>query len=317
MGAPSLQADLVLEGGGVKGIGLIGAISVLEEAGYTFRRVAGTSAGSIIGAFVAAGMTTADMRSIMEELDYRRFRDEVGVRRVPLLGEPLALWFHHGIYAGNYMRDFIAGHLADHGVRTFGDLRDDDAESSAAPDERFKLVVHVSDVSRSRLLRLPWDYQPAFGIDPDEQLVADAVRASASIPFFFRPIKLRPATGDPSWLVDGGMMSNFPVDVFDRTDGRPPRWETIGIRLSAESPSGAVVNEVRNLRSLTEAMFHTMMSWYDLTHINAPSVIARTVFVDTTGYRATDFSITKADQQRLYESGRAGAEKWLAGRGSR
>jgi NTE family protein len=38
-----MKADLVLEGGGVKGIGLVGALSVLEEAGYEFPAVAGTS----------------------------------------------------------------------------------------------------------------------------------------------------------------------------------------------------------------------------------------------------------------------------------
>ena len=65
----------MLEGGGVKGIGLIGAISVLEEAGYTFRRVAGTSAGAIIGSFLAAGMSAADLREVITNLDYRRFRD--------------------------------------------------------------------------------------------------------------------------------------------------------------------------------------------------------------------------------------------------
>ena len=41
---PVTRVDLVLEGGGVKGIGLVGAISVLEEYGYRFQRVAGTSA---------------------------------------------------------------------------------------------------------------------------------------------------------------------------------------------------------------------------------------------------------------------------------
>ncbi|HEU4347709.1 MAG TPA: patatin-like phospholipase family protein, partial [Actinoplanes sp.] len=43
-----LDADLVLEGGGVKGIALAGAISTLEERGYRFHKVAGTSAGSIV-----------------------------------------------------------------------------------------------------------------------------------------------------------------------------------------------------------------------------------------------------------------------------
>ena len=60
----SLHADLVLEGGGVKGIALAGAIAVLEERGYKFHKVAGTSAGSIVGALVAAGSpATSCMRS--------------------------------------------------------------------------------------------------------------------------------------------------------------------------------------------------------------------------------------------------------------
>jgi NTE family protein len=48
------KADLVLEGGGVKGIGLLGAVLVLADAGYSFPRVAGTSAGAIVASLVAA-----------------------------------------------------------------------------------------------------------------------------------------------------------------------------------------------------------------------------------------------------------------------
>jgi NTE family protein len=47
-------ADLVLSGGGVKGIGLVGAVVALMDAGYRAQRVSGTSAGSIVGAVVAA-----------------------------------------------------------------------------------------------------------------------------------------------------------------------------------------------------------------------------------------------------------------------
>jgi NTE family protein len=49
-----MDADLVLEGGGVKGIGLVGAYSALTDAGYAFHRIAGTSAGAIVGALIAA-----------------------------------------------------------------------------------------------------------------------------------------------------------------------------------------------------------------------------------------------------------------------
>ena len=69
-------ADLVLEGGGVKGIGLVGALSVFEEAGYGFSKVAGTSAGSIVGALVAAKMSAAEMHDVMDGLPYIRFKDK-------------------------------------------------------------------------------------------------------------------------------------------------------------------------------------------------------------------------------------------------
>jgi NTE family protein len=80
------KCDLVLEGGGVEGIGLVGAVSVLEEAGYSVQRVAGTSAGAIVGSLVAAGIPAAELREIMEGLDYRRFQDRTLVDRIPLIG---------------------------------------------------------------------------------------------------------------------------------------------------------------------------------------------------------------------------------------
>ena len=53
-GPKELVADLALEGGGVKGIGIVGAVSVLAEAGYRFQRVAGTSAGAIAATLIAS-----------------------------------------------------------------------------------------------------------------------------------------------------------------------------------------------------------------------------------------------------------------------
>ena len=76
------------------------------------------------------------------------------------------------------------------------------------------------------MLRLPWDYEEALGVDADSQSVAEAVCASAASPFFFRPRALpaRPnvAGGDSVLGADGGLLSNFPVDVFDRKEQE--RW---------------------------------------------------------------------------------------------
>ena len=72
----ALDADLVLEGGGVKGLALVGAIEVLEEHGYRFRRIAGTSAGAIVGALVAGGMPAArELLTGLAELE-NRFQHE-------------------------------------------------------------------------------------------------------------------------------------------------------------------------------------------------------------------------------------------------
>jgi NTE family protein len=307
--------DLVLEGGGVKGIALVGAIAVLEEHGFRFHRVAGSSAGAIVGALVAAGMAAPRLEEAMRSLDFRRFEDRTSLDRVPLIGKGLSLLLDRGIFAGDYLHGLISGHLADLGVRTWADLYEADPHSHLPPSMQYRLLVMVTDVSRGRLLRLPWDF-PLHGTDPGQHLVADAVRASMSIPFFFRPVALDMPGAPPSVLVDGGMLSNFPVDAFDRTDGLPPRWRTIGIKLMSKPQPGAVLHEVTGDLSLVSAVLGTMQNWHDQMRLENPDVAQRTIFVDTFGVKSTEFGIDRATQQRLYESGRGAAARFLEDDGS-
>jgi NTE family protein len=309
-----MKADLVLEGGGVKGIGLVGAISVLEERGYEFPRVGGTSAGAIVGALVAAGVDADSLRDIMRVVDYTRFRDGDFLDHLGLPGQALSVMLEQGVYEGKYLRTWIGGLLERQGVRTFSELRLDDPGTALAPEQQYRFVAMTSDVSEGRLARLPWDY-PHYGLAAGDQQVADAVRASMSIPFFYEPVKLRvPATRARSWLVDGGMLSNFPVDVFDRNDGQPPRWPTFGIKLSARPDAlRRVKYRVDDTISLARAMLGTMMSFHDQMHLDDPAVIARTIFVDTFDVQATDFEIDRETQERLYQSGRAAATRFLDG----
>src|SRR5262245_37049593 len=69
------RADLVLEGGGVLGIAHVGAVAVFQEHGYGFDRLAGTSAGAIVAALVAAGMPHDEMLRVMRELNYSSLLD--------------------------------------------------------------------------------------------------------------------------------------------------------------------------------------------------------------------------------------------------
>jgi len=301
--------NLVLEGGGVKGIGLVGAISVLEERGFGFERVAGTSAGAIVGSLVAAGFNSTEMQELMAPLDYTKFRDASELERVLHLDEGLALWFHEGVYKGDYFHNWISEQLATKDKHTFGDLRTD--LGPEIPDsQQYRLVVMASDVSQGQLVRLPWAF--ADPVHPrDGQLIADAVRASMSIPFFYRPFPLDVFADGPSVMVDGGMLSNFPIDSFDPPEGGPPGPPTIGIKLSARRQADVVQHQVKGDVSLALAMLGTMQSWSDQMHLDDPAVIARTIFVDTLGVNATDFDITREVQAQLYQNGRSAAQKWL------
>jgi NTE family protein len=69
-------------------------------------------------------------------------------------------------------------------------------------------------------------------------MVADAVRMSLSIPFHFEPFTLRnPLTGAVSTVVDGGVLSDVAIEIFDRTDGREPRWPASGGRQAVTNPT--------------------------------------------------------------------------------
>src|SRR3954454_10585382 len=267
-------ADLVLEGGGVKGIGLVGAISVLEERGYKFNRVAGTSAGSIVGALVAAGYSGAELQPIMQDVDYTKFRDGGVIDHLGVFGKALSIIIERGIYEGNYLKTWLTEQLAAKNVRTFGDLKLIDTDSKLPP---YKLVVMTSDISQGCLRRLPWDYgHYEINGGADEVPVVDAVRASMSIPFFYEPVKMKARDGEDAWFVDGGMLSNFPVDTFDRPNGTP-RWPTIGIKLSARPRNNQVIaNQVKGTISLVQAMVGTMTGCYDQIRLDDPSVLART-----------------------------------------
>ena len=96
------SVDLVLSGGGVLGIGHVGAVSVLDERGFEFQRIAGTSAGSIVAALLAAGMSSAQLHELVAGLEYPRFLDQDALDRVPLVGPPLSVVLENGYAEGNY-----------------------------------------------------------------------------------------------------------------------------------------------------------------------------------------------------------------------
>lgn len=305
-------SDLVLEGGGVKGAGLAGAVGELGRR-YEFHRVAGTSAGAIVAALVAAGLGDR-LERLLIDTDFSTFLDEgVAGRLLGGLGNGLDVVLHEGLHRGRVLHQWVAQTLAEAGVRTWGDLRLPGSSRRDPVEHRYRLVVVVSDISRGRMLRLPWDYQEFLGLDPDRLPVADAVRASASIPFFFRPVRM---AVDPELaagrrevvLTDGGMLSNYPIGIFDDEEDHP----TIGVKLSPRRLlADCAFQDTGTPLSLAQALVHTMTNAHDQLFVDQPSVCARTVFVETGGVHTTDFTLSRETKQRLYDNGTGAARSFL------
>jgi len=182
----TLKADAVFEGGGVKGIGLVGAVSVIENAGYELENLAGTSAGAIVAALLAVGYSSAELKEELEKLNYNDFKDEGLLDKLGFLGKGLSLGFEYGIYEGEVFETWLERLLLTKGKMTFGDIR------TAHEEEKYKYKFQAiaADITDRRLLVLPGDLN-VFGINPDEFSISRAVRMSMSIPFFFEPVKLR------------------------------------------------------------------------------------------------------------------------------
>ncbi|MEE6135308.1 patatin-like phospholipase family protein [Mycobacterium sp. 050128] len=314
----SKSADLVLSGGGVKFIGLVGAIVALMDAGYTFPRVSGVSAGSVVGAILAAAskgeqLTSEEVKELALSAPLSKWRDS---GRVPILGAAWGLVRDTSMFRGDAAHDWIRSELKNLGVTYFGDLLLDERTMPERP--RHKLVVTVADLTAAQLVRLPWDYRRLYGLDPDEQLVADAVRASMAIPFFYPPVKLRSLSGATSSLVDGGVLSNFPIDTFDRFDGKVPRWPTFGVTVLPRLNEGfsAVMPALKPLRlfeqtALLESLLTTMLTGHDQTHLNQPWVAARAIPVESTDVGVLDFDVAPDRLEALYQKGYEAAQEFL------
>lgn len=314
------NADLILSGGGVKFIGLVGAIVALMDAGYSFPRASGVSGGSVVAAIIAAAskgdqLTSAEVKELGLSVPLRKWRDAAPI---PFLGPAWGLVRDTGLYRGDFAHDWIRGELKNLGVSTFGDLAIDD--DNLLEERRYRAVVTVADLTTGQLVRLPWDYKRVYGLDPDEQPVADAVRASMAIPFFYRPVALTSASGLTSTLVDGGLLSTFPIDSLDRPDAKRPRWPTFGITVIPKLFEGieSAVPALRPLRrlvgppSLLEHLITTMLIGHDQTHLNEPWVSARAIRVVSTEVSALDFGISRGRLEQQYDRGYAAAHEFLS-----
>jgi NTE family protein len=135
---------------------------------------------------------------------------------------------------------------------------------------------------------------------------------SMSFPYFFEPVTLR-RNGEPHLIVDGGLLSNFPVFLFD--GDKPPlrRW-TFGFRLFSgtppERPPYRRVPRPLWQLPLGKAMFFAATEAWDQRLSQA--TLVRTIRIPTGNVPTLDFTLSGSDRDMLRASGHAAAEQFFA-----
>jgi len=320
------RADGVFEGGGVKGIAFAGAIAAAErDAGVKeWVNLAGTSAGSIVAALLVAGYDAAGIQKLLADAKYARFAD-TGPGGVWVSGLFNALFRMRGAAPGRYFLEWMGEQLAASPLAkelgkselTFADVRRLDLPPrEEVPDisdvqyERAKYRLHVigSDITTGRMIILPDDlpdYEDENGkpFDKDSFPIVEAVRMSMSYPFLFTPVVLH-RQGKPVYVVDGGLLSNFPIWLFDGPHPKRPTW---GFRLHGGSsveeglPSRKIPRPLWAV-PLLKAMFSAATEAWDRQQLSH-ATSARTVSVPTHQIATTDFGLTRAEADSLYAWG--------------
>jgi NTE family protein len=290
-----MEIDGVFSGGGVKGIAIIGAVKAIEEKGFSFKRVAGTSAGSIIASLVAAGYSSDEIFKMMDEINLKDFLDPRKTFLPAPFGKWILLYWRLGLYKGNVLEGWIAEKLALKGLRTFADL---------PPN---KLRVIASDLTNGRLVVIPNDL-PNYGIPIGSFSIAKAIRMSCSIPYFFEPVKIKSVDGC-NVVVDGGVLSNFPMWLFDQENVKKVR-PVLGIKLTTNGSNQPPKNKINNAIQMFEALFETMKDAHDSRYISRKHE-KNIIFIPTEGVLSTEFDLSDERKQALFQVGEQSANEFL------
>lgn len=264
---------LVLSGSGTKFPAFLGAIKRLLQENITFEAYAGTSGGSLIAASLASGLTVEEVESLCLNILPNKSR---------LLDLSfLNLFINWGLIKGskieNEIRQAIRG-------KDFKDL---------------EVPLHIVAVNYDKVsLDRPYDI---FNKENHPNLdIARAVRASMSIPVAFEPVDIY---GDR--YIDGGMTSNFSIDIFGEDDPN-----VIGLNMSAVQIRPR--NKKRGLFGLVQYLLD-MVQIFIIGSVSEHKEDADKAKVINlyTNFGTIDFNITEKDVLNMIKDGYDCVDKWL------
>ena len=208
------SVGLVMSGGGAKGIAHIGVIKALEENEIPIDYVAGTSMGAIVGALYAMGYTPEEMMEVVKSPQFESWSTGVISKEQQYYfrkNEPSSRFvaINMGLAEGSkkVTTTFLPSSLINPVPMNYGFLQLFSVYTAQANGNFDNLFVPfrcvASDVYNKKAVTFR-------GGD-----LGDAVRASMTFPFVFKPIEK-----DSILLYDGGIYNNFPIDVM-REDFAP------------------------------------------------------------------------------------------------
>ena len=297
-----MKANLVCKGGGVKGIAIVGALEYFESCGYEWVQCGGTSVGAIIAALSAAGYSARELKNLMYDLDFEKLsRRRLAKWHPSILADIVSMFLFKGVYTNEYIEQFLTECLKKKGKLTFGDISEEGVSS-------FKAIA--TDVTRQEVLILP-DSLDAYNIDPMCFEIAKAVQMSISIPFYYCPMKLKDGK-QTSFIVDGGIVSNFPIWLFDTQNRK--KYPTIGLNLRSDKEEDTPF--LTGPIAYFVDVIHMALYTNEEVYFDKQQGI-KIVDIPTFGFKATDFHLSKAEKDRLYESGYETAKRFIEERRDR
>lgn len=278
--------NLVFEGGGVLGVGFVGALQYLEENNIlkNVKNFAGSSAGSFVALSLALGYSSADVKHLLFNTNFSTFKDDTyGVFR-----NVYRVLKRYGIYKGDKLYSWLEKLIKDKGFN-----------KNITFEQLFKqtnrlLIVTGTCLNKRKTIYFSKDHTP-------NMQVALAVRISGSLPMIFKSIKINNET-----FVDGGVLNNYPLTVFDNENGT--NWKnTLGLKLVSEhqhrtNEIANNVKEINNIYQYVRVLISSMLLQIERSAIHA-HYWERTITINTFDLMSTDFDITRLDKEKLIHSG--------------
>lgn len=309
--------NLVLEGGGFKGISYIGALKALKRHGYyvdqryTFRNISGTSIGCLFGLLVSLDIDPDQIESLAYRTDFASLllnddNDDDFVDSVAF--DYLALTIKAILYVVRVFKSWITGEpvkgLAS-GESLFSWLTNQvvplsryriDANTTMktfATITSHDLTCYATRLIDTKLIRYNCNTSPNIRL-------FDALYASISLPIVFEP--LVDDNGRP--LVDGGLLDNFPIYAYDFDDRKSS--VTLGLSLHAKSTDTTAAFESVHKRVSGASYIKHLIS----TVINGQTFLAystdprnrdRVVYLNSP-LRSLDFAIERSSVREAIET---------------